>query len=65
MASCVCGSTACSRIERTDVSYRAQPGVTIAGVSVDLFRGTGPDDGQAAAAKNANVRVTPFEVRWP
>lgn len=53
------------QIERTDLSYRAQPAVAISGVSVDVFRGNGPDDAQAAAAKDAVIRVTPFEVRWP
>ena len=52
-------------IQRTDMAYRAKPEVTIAGVSVDLFRGTGPDDSQAAASKDARVWLTPFEVRWP
>jgi hypothetical protein len=52
-------------VQRTDMNYRAQSGVTIAGVSVDVFRGTGPNDSQAAAAKPAKVWLAPFEVRWP
>jgi hypothetical protein len=52
-------------VHRTDVAYRTKAEITIAGVSVDLFRGNGPDDSQAAASNSAKVWLTPFEVRWP
>jgi hypothetical protein len=51
-------------LERTDISYRSQSAVTVAGVSVDVFRGSGPDDVQAAAGKDAKVQLSPFELRW-
>jgi hypothetical protein len=51
-------------IERTDMSYRAKPDVTISGVSVDVFYGSGPDDRQAGAANDTKIWLTPFEVRW-
>ena len=51
-------------VDRRDIAYRAKPDVTVAGVAVDVFRGTGPTDAQAAASKAAKVLLTPFEVRW-
>jgi hypothetical protein len=51
-------------IDRTDMTYRTKPDVTISGVSVDVFYGSGPDDSQAAAAKDAKVWLTPLEIRW-
>ena len=51
-------------IDRSDMSYRAKPDVTISGVSVDVFYGSSPDDVQAAPPKDAKVWLTPFEVRW-
>ena len=51
-------------IDRTDMTYRAKPDVTISGVSVDVFYGSSPDDVQAASPKDAKVWLTPFEVRW-
>jgi polysaccharide lyase-like protein len=51
-------------IDRTDMTYRAKPDVTISGVSVDVFYGSGPDEVQPPAAKDAKVWLTPFEVRW-
>ena len=51
-------------IDRTDMTYRAKPDVTISGVSVDAFYGSGPDDVQTGRAKDAKVWLTPFEVRW-
>jgi hypothetical protein len=51
-------------VDRSDIAYRTKPDVTIAGVAVDVFRGTGPTDAQAAAGKDAKVWLTPFEVRW-
>lgn len=51
-------------IDRADINYRAKPDVTISGVSVDVFYGSGPDDLQPALPKEAKVWLTPFEVRW-
>lgn len=51
-------------IERTDMTYRAKPDVTISSVSVDAFYGSGPDDVQFFPQKDAKVWLTPFEVRW-
>jgi Polysaccharide lyase 14 len=53
------------RVDRRDISYRNKPDVAITGVSVDVYRGTGPDDAQAAAGKAAKVQLTPLQVRWP
>jgi hypothetical protein len=51
-------------VDRRDIAYRTRPEVTVAGVAVDVFRGTGPVDTQAAASKDAKVWLTPFAVRW-
>jgi len=51
-------------IDRTDMSYRARPDVTVSRVSVDAFYGSGPDDPQTAATKDAKVWLSPLEVRW-
>jgi hypothetical protein len=51
-------------VNRRDIAYRTKPQVAIAGVSVDVYRGSGPSDAQAAAGKAATVWLTPFEVRW-
>ena len=51
-------------IDRTDMTYRAKPDVTASRVSVDVFYGSGPDDPQTAAAKDAKVWLSPLEVRW-
>lgn len=51
-------------IDRSDMTYRAKPDVTIAGVSVDAFYGSGPDDPQPAPAKDAKVWLTPLVARW-
>lgn len=51
-------------IDRTDMTYRNEPGVTISGVSADVFYGTGPDDSQGGAPKDTKVWLSPFEIRW-
>jgi hypothetical protein len=51
-------------INRRDVAYRSKPQVAIGGVSVEVYRGSGPSDAQAAAGKAATVWLTPFEARW-
>ena len=51
-------------VDRRDVAYRTKPGLAIGGVSVEVFRGTGPSDAHAAAGKAATVWLTPFEMRW-
>jgi hypothetical protein len=51
-------------VDRSDLSYRTQGSVTVTGVSVDIFRGSGPDDVQATAAKNSKIQLTPLELRW-
>ncbi len=51
-------------IDRTDMSYRARPEVVVSKVSVDAFYGSGPDDPQTAATKDAKVWLSPLEVRW-
>jgi hypothetical protein len=51
-------------VDRRDVTYRTKPQVAIAGVSVEVYRGSGPGDAQAAAGKAATVWLTPFEARW-
>ncbi|MBX9589892.1 MAG: hypothetical protein K2X43_11340 [Hyphomonadaceae bacterium] len=52
-------------IERTDMTYRAKPDVTLSAVAVEVFTVPGVDDARATAAKDAKVWLTPFEVRWP
>jgi hypothetical protein len=49
-------------VERTDLTYRGGPEVTIAGVSADVHYGA--EDARGAAPKDASVWLTPFEVRW-
>lgn len=49
-------------IERTDLSYRTKPDVTISGVAADVFYGT--QDRPAPAPKDTKVSLTPFEMRW-
>jgi hypothetical protein len=49
-------------VERTDLNYRAKPGVTVSGVAADVFYGT--EDGAGAAPKDTKVSLTPFEIRW-
>ena len=51
-------------IDRTDMTYRARPDVTVSKVSIDAFYGSGPDDPQTAATKDAKVWLSPLEVRW-
>ena len=51
-------------IDRTDMTYRAKPDVAVSHVSVDVFYGSGPDDPQAAVAKDAKVWLSPLEARW-
>jgi polysaccharide lyase-like protein len=51
-------------IERTDTSYRAKPGVGIAGVSADVFYGAEDASITAAAPKDTKVSLSPFELRW-
>ena len=49
-------------LERTDMVYRLDPSVTLAGVAADIFYAG--DDPSQAALKDASVFLTPFEIRW-
>ena len=49
--------------EHSDLVLRADPSVAVTGVAADVFyRG---DDAAAIVSKDATVRLSPFELRWP
>jgi hypothetical protein len=47
--------------ERSDLVLRTDP--SVAGVAADVFHGG--DDAAAIVPKDATVRLSPFELRWP
>jgi hypothetical protein len=49
-------------VDRTDMTYRTRPDVTLSGVAADVFYGT--DEGGGVAPADTKVSITPFEVRW-
>ena len=49
--------------ERGDLVLRIDPSVAVTGVAADVFHGG--DDAAAIVPKDATVRLSPFELRWP
>jgi Polysaccharide lyase 14 len=49
-------------IDRDDFLYRGRPGVTISGVSANVYYGN--EDPDTAAPKDTTVWLSPFEIRW-
>jgi hypothetical protein len=49
-------------IDRTDLSYRSKPEVTIAGVSADVRYGR--EDANAAPSADTKIWISPFEISW-
>jgi hypothetical protein len=49
-------------IDRTDMVFRFDPGVTLSGVAADIHYAG--DDAIYAAPKDATVLLSPFEIRW-
>jgi hypothetical protein len=49
-------------VERSDVTYRLRPEVTLSGVAVDVFYGS--EEGGGLAPADAKVSLTPLELRW-
>jgi hypothetical protein len=48
--------------ERSDLVLRTDPSVAVTGVAADVFHGA---DAAAIVPKDATVRLSPFELRWP
>ena len=49
--------------ERSDLVFRADPSVAVTGVAADVLYGG--DDTAAIVPKDATIRLSPFELRWP
>jgi hypothetical protein len=49
--------------ERSDLVFRADPSVAVTGVAADVFYGG--DDTTAIVPRDASIRLSPFELRWP
>jgi hypothetical protein len=49
--------------ERSDVVFRTQASVAVTGVAAEVFYGG--DDAATIVPKDATVRLSPFELRWP
>jgi hypothetical protein len=49
-------------VDRTDMTYRMRPDVTLSGVAADVFYGT--EEGGGLAPADTQVSLTPFEMRW-
>src|SRR5262245_5190753 len=49
--------------ERSDLVFRTHASVAVTGVAADVFYGG--DDAATIVPKDATVRLSPFELRWP
>jgi hypothetical protein len=49
--------------ERNDLVFRTDAAVAVTGVAADVFYGG--DDAATIVPKDATVRLSPFELRWP
>jgi hypothetical protein len=49
-------------VDRSDMTYRTKPDVTVSGVAADVFYGT--EEGGGVAPADTKVSLTPFEMRW-
>lgn len=51
-------------VERTNMTYRAGPDVVLSGVAAEVFYGAGDANSAAAAPKDSQISLSPFEIRW-